>query len=269
MQWRRRHRGGREVEGPKAWTHRGPSAGRRNQLIPARQRRPARSRCCARSVAGDLGVPLGEQRPHFMLFSEPFPSSWMPSCEALTMPIRTPSNWVEWPPTRADRRQPAPPGSRGLQPGLVGVALTGLQVDALVARVPAHRPVLHDYGGRAQHDFPAQHKTAMDCLEETLRALPKRDRKRAENPYCWVSRANRAIFGLLDGSGLPPRQEFLIRNLVGADIKRGPWQPDRECVPGKPSNSTCATPRPPARMCAPRSGPTTPVASQGPYSFLA
>ena len=183
-----------------------------------------------------IGVPVGEPQPHFLLFSEPF--SFELDALLRGLDYAYPRS-IKLGGVAANARRPG--GNRLLldhevySRGLVGVALTGLRVDALVAQ--GCRPIGQPYtvtAGERNMLFQLDHKTAMDCLEETLRGLPKRDRKRAEKSLLLGIQGQAGLsLASLMGSRLPPKQEFLIRNLVGADLKRGALAAGSRVRPGQ------------------------------------
>jgi small ligand-binding sensory domain FIST len=182
-----------------------------------------------------VGISQSEPTPHFLLFSEPFSFDLDAFLRGLdyAYPHSTKLGGVA-----ANARRPG--GNRLLldhevySRGLVGVALSGLHVDALVAQ--GCRPIGHPYTvtkGDRNLLFHLDHKTAMECLEETLRELPKRDRKRAEKSLLVGFLGQGLSLASLLDSRQPPKQEFLIRNLVGADLKRGALATGSRVRPGQ------------------------------------
>ena len=106
--------------------------------------------------------------------------------------------------------------------GLVGVGMSGLKLEPLVMQ--GARPIGEAHtvtSGQRNLIFTLDHKPALAALEETLKGLPRRDRKRAERALLLgvESKAGLSLAALMGSAPRP--SEYLMRNLIGADLKRG------------------------------------------------
>lgn len=183
-----------------------------------------------------IGLPASETIPHFLLLPEPFSFD----TEALLRGLD-----YAYPHSQklgavaANARRPS--GNRLLldrqvySRGMVGLALSGLQVDCLLAQ--GCRPIGEAYTvtkGERNLIFQMNGKTAMDCLTETRRKLPKKDQKQAEKSLLlgFQGQAGLSLASLLETR--PAAQpQFLIRNLVAADLKRGTLASSGKVRPGQ------------------------------------